>query len=61
MLVLLVCCLIVNQGLRVNSVEFKYDLPISCTLNVKVLKEYIDSKIQENMGNFVLLDIISLH
>ena len=60
MLVLLVCCLIVNQGLRVNSVEFKDDLPISGTANVKGLKEYIDSKIQEDMGNFFLLDIISL-
>ena len=50
MLVLLVCCLIVNQGLRVNSVEFKDDLPISGTANVKGLKEYIDSKIQEEMG-----------
>ena len=50
MLVLLVCCLIMYQGLRVNSVEFKDDLPISGTANVKGLKEYIDSKIQEEMG-----------
>ena len=49
MLVLLVCCLIMYQGLRVNSVEFKDNLPISGTANVKGLKEYIDSKIQEDM------------
>ena len=52
MLVLLVCCLIVNQGLRVNSVEFKDELPIRGTANVQGLKAYIDSKIQEDMGKF---------
>ena len=47
MLVLLVCCLILNQGLRVDSVEFKDEVPITGTVNVANLKKYIDSKIQE--------------
>jgi hypothetical protein len=51
MLVLLVCCLILNQGLRVDSVEFKDEVPITGTANVTNLKNYIDSKIQEAIGN----------
>ena len=44
---MLVCCLILNQGLRVDSVEFKDEVPITGTVNVANLKKYIDSKIQE--------------
>lgn len=51
MLVLLVCCLILNQGLRVDSVELKDEVPITGTVNVSNLKKYIDSKIQEAIGN----------
>lgn len=51
MLVLLVCCLILNQGLRVDSVEFKDEVPITGKANVANLKKYIDSKIQEAIGN----------
>jgi hypothetical protein len=51
MLVLLVCCLILNQGLRVDSVEFKDEVPITGTANVTNLKKYIESKIQEAIGN----------
>ena len=49
MLVLLVCCLIVNHALRVNSVVFEDELPISGTANIKGLKQYIDSKIKEDI------------
>ena len=53
MLVLLLCCLIVNQVLRVNSVECKDGIPFTGTINAKGLKKYIDSKIQEDVFNIV--------